>query len=101
LALGVPEETVYDDYLLSNYYRHDFHEFVLRWVSLYSFFRTDPADLLPLLEARREYLEESLDAIKEHYGSVDAYLTTALGVTPTMMDQIRNNLLMQTATSSG
>lgn len=94
LALGVPEETVFEDYMLTNQYRANFYGFVLRWVSLYSFFRTDPDDLVPLLEARPEYLRESLDAIREGYGSVDEYLANALDVTPTMMERIRSNLLL-------
>jgi protein-tyrosine phosphatase len=93
LSLGVPEKTVFEDYLLTNRYRADFHNWVLRWISLYSLFRTDPDDLVPLLEARREYLQESLDAIREKYGTVDEYLSTALDVTPSMREQIRANLL--------
>jgi protein-tyrosine phosphatase len=93
LALGVPEKTVFEDYMLTNHYRRNFYAFVLRWVSLYSMFRTDPDDLVPLLEARPEYLRESLDAIRENYGSVERYLETALDVTPAMMLEIRKNLL--------
>lgn len=85
----MPEKTVYQDYLLSRQYRRNFHQFVLRWVSLYSLFRTDPDDFVPLLEARREYLKESLDTIHERYGSVDECLTSALDITPSMRKQIR------------
>ncbi len=93
LALGVPEETVYEDYLLTNRYRESFRRFVLRWVPLYSLFRTNPEDLLPLLEARREYLETSLATITELHGSVDAYLEGPLGVTPVRRAALRENLL--------
>ncbi len=93
LALGVPEQTVFEDYMLTNQYRRNFYAFVLRWVSLYSLFRTNPDDLIPLLEARPEYLRESLDAIHEGYGSVEHYLEAALDVTPAMMLEIRENLL--------
>ena len=96
LSLGVPEKTVFEDYMLTNQYRRNFYQFVLRWVSIYSLFRTDPDDLVPLLEARREYLKESLDAIRDGYGSVDEYLTSALDVTPSMRDRIRENLLTDT-----
>jgi len=80
LALGVPEDTVFEDYLSTNYYQQNFFRFVLRWVPLYSFFRTDPNDLLPLLEARPEYLQAALDEMVARYGSVDAYLDQALGL---------------------
>jgi protein-tyrosine phosphatase len=93
LALGVPEKVVFEDYLLSNRYLEDFSNFVLRWVPLYSFFRTNPDDLLPLLEARRTYLEASLDTIRQQYGSVDTYLEYELGVTPARREQLRANLL--------
>lgn len=93
LALGVPRETVFEDYLKTNDYRRDFSSFVLRWTPLYSLFRTDPEDLLPLLEARREYLQASLDAIERTYGTVEAYLHDALGVTPERQAALEANLL--------
>jgi protein-tyrosine phosphatase len=93
LTLGVPEETIFEDYLLTNRYREDFQRFVLRWVPLYSLFRTEPEDLLPLLEARREYLQASLDAIDELHGSLDTYLADEVGVTPEIRAALRANLL--------
>jgi protein-tyrosine phosphatase len=93
LSLGVPEETVFEDYLMTNHYRAAFQRFVLRWVPFYSFFRTEPDDLLPLLEARREYLQTSLDAIDELHGSLDAYLTDEVGVTPEIRAALHANLL--------
>jgi len=93
LALGVPVETVFDDYLSTNYYQQNFFRFVLRWVPLYSFFRTDPNDLLPLLEARREYLQAALDEMSARYGSIDAYLEQALGVDTRMRAKLEQQLL--------
>jgi protein-tyrosine phosphatase len=93
LSLGVPEETVFEDYLLTNRYRAAFQRFVLRWVPFYSLFRTEPDDLLPLLEARRAYLQTSLDAIDELHGSLDAYLADEVGVTPEIRAALRANLL--------
>ncbi len=93
LALGVPEETVYEDYLATNRYRAAFTNTVLRWAPLYSLFRTRPEDLLPLLDARREYLEASFKQIRDDWGSVDAYLEDALGVTPGRREALRSSLL--------
>ena len=93
LTLGVPEEAVFEDYLLTNNYRKEYFAFVLRWAPLYSFFRTDPDDLLPLLEARPEYLAASLSAIRERYGLLDAYLAGPLGVTPERRAALERNLL--------
>lgn len=92
-ALGVPEHTVFEDYLLTNYYMQNFFRLVLRWVPLYSFFRTDPDDLLPLLEARREYLQISVDTIEEEYGSISDYLEQALGVDSRLRAQLQMQFL--------
>lgn len=95
LALGVPQETVFEDYLLTNRYQEDYRNFVLRWVPLASLFRTDPEDLLPLLEARRVYLQSSIDAMVELHGSVEGYLEEGLGVGPELRAALERNLLRQ------
>ena len=81
LALGVPEATVFQDYLATNWYRRDFTNMVLRFAPIYSLFRTEAEDVLPLLAARRDYLQASIDVMKQRYGSIDAYLEEALGLT--------------------
>jgi protein-tyrosine phosphatase len=93
LALGVPREIVYEDYLLTNTYLENFQRFVVRWTPLYSFFRTNTDDLLPLLEARRLYLETSLATIDALYGSFDGYLEHGLGVDAKRRAALRANLL--------
>lgn len=93
LAVGVPEATVFEDYLSTNRYQGNLFDFVRRWVPLYSFFRTDPDDLLPILEARPEYLRAALDVIAERHGNVDTYLEEALRVTPEMRATLRVQLL--------
>lgn len=93
LALGVPEQTVYEDYLATNRYRATYNNFVLRWVPLYSLFRTERKELLPLLDARAEYLDASFQEIRNRWGSVDVYLEEALGLTPERREALRANLL--------
>jgi len=55
--------------------------------------RTRPEDLLPLLEARREYLESALDAMVALHGSTDAYLEQALEVDARLRRALRDKLL--------
>lgn len=93
LALGVPEKTVMEDYLLTNVYTANDVERTLFYLRLW-FFSRDEAELLrPLLQVRRDYLQAAFDAIRERYGSVDAYLTEALGVDETKREQLRSMLL--------
>jgi protein tyrosine/serine phosphatase len=81
--------------MLTNRYREDYRNFVLRWVPLASLFRTDRDDLLPLLEARRSYLQTSIDTMVELYGSVDGYLEQALGVDAGLRQGLRERLLRE------
>ena len=88
-AVGVPRETVYEDFLLSNV-------FLERRTKLYSFlawfgslFRVPRKEIRPLLEVRREYLEAAFAAIDEKYGSLDAYLRDGLGIDETTLARLR------------
>ena len=81
LTLGVPEKTVMQDFLLSNQYRAAANEKSLAQLTPL----LDPSELevmRSLLEVRPEYLQSALDAMKQRYGSVDAYLRKGLGITP-------------------
>jgi len=93
LALGVPVETVLEDYQLSNVCNAALTRRTLRRVLFGTFFRVRPSAMRPLLEARPEYLRAALDAIAERWGSVDVYLREALGVTDAMRGRLRDTLL--------
>jgi len=92
-ALGVPQKTVYEDYLATNRYRANYKKWITRLVPIYSLFRTRGEDLEPLLDARRPYLEASYETIEAHYGSVDAYLEKRLGLTPEKRAQLNQAFL--------
>jgi protein-tyrosine phosphatase len=90
LSLGVPVDAVVDDYLESNARLAARHQQFLTQM------RETMGDLEPLrelLEVRREYLEAGLDAILDDYGSVDAYLRDALGVTDDAKARFREDVL--------
>jgi protein-tyrosine phosphatase len=93
LALGVPEKTVMQDYLLTNVYTASDIERTLFYLRLWLFSRDEAELLRPLLQVRRDYLQAAFDAIHEHYGSVDAYLTHALGVDEAKRERLRSMLL--------
>jgi protein-tyrosine phosphatase len=79
-SLGVPLETVYEDFLLTNHYTGAEIERTLWIIRLVSLFRTDPEQVRPVLGVERAYLEAAFGAVDEHYGSFDAYRREALGV---------------------
>ncbi|MBW2314473.1 MAG: tyrosine-protein phosphatase [Deltaproteobacteria bacterium] len=92
-ALGVPEKTVYEDYMATNRYRADYKKWIMRLVPIYSLFRTRGEAMAPLLDARRPYLEASFETIEAHYGSVDVYLEQRLGLTPAKREHLRQIFL--------
>jgi protein-tyrosine phosphatase len=79
-TLGVPEETVYEDFLLTNHYTARKIERTLLTIRLVSLFRVDPERVRPVLGVERGYLEAAFDEITKRYGSFDAYRRDALGL---------------------
>jgi protein-tyrosine phosphatase len=72
MAAGVPRATIMEDYLLTNAFRRDV---------AYLFSPETPKEVIDALTgARREYLEAAFDAIDRAYGSGEAYLRQALGL---------------------
>jgi len=92
-ALGVPRETIFRDYLLTNHYAHEHIERTLLFIRFASFFRTDPERVRPLLDVRREYLEAAFAAIEASYGSVERYLREGLHVSNAERARLRASLL--------
>lgn len=87
LALGVPEDEIREQYLLSN-----------RAVdALRRQGENDPGEwhevLRPLLEVREEYLDASLAAVRSAWGDTDTYLREALGLSDDRRARLRDQLL--------
>jgi len=89
-ALGVPKQTVIDDYLLTNDYTKDKNASTLASVKS---LMADPELLRPVLEVRPEYIGASFAEVKKHYGSFDNYLRTVLGISRSELAKLKKNLL--------
>jgi protein-tyrosine phosphatase len=93
LSLGVPQETVMEDYLVSN----QFLSTRAGWYSLLahiaSFFRTPRDEVRALLEVKPAYLEAAIDAIDRHYGNLDNYLKECLQIDGETLARLRQILL--------
>lgn len=68
-ALGVPEQTVMEDYLASNGYL----------AGKYSRYAERFPQLKGMLEVKPNYLSAGIDSIRTAYGSVETYLREELG----------------------
>lgn len=100
LVLGVAEEVIMEDYLLSNAYRaremqRELSDFKKRQPAgrdeLVA--RRDARVFQALLEARREYLQAAFDEMVREYGSIEAYLHDGLGVTQEQRKKLQDQLL--------
>ena len=69
-ALGVDEQTILKDYLLSNTYL----------ANKYAGLKSQYPTISSLFEVKPEFLQAGLDKIKKDHGSVENYLTKVLGV---------------------
>jgi protein-tyrosine phosphatase len=93
-VLGVPQETIFADYELTNAVldldarlpriKSRMEERLGRELNAEA--------LLPMLGVNVEYLRGSLDEIEERSGSIDAYLESTLGVGPRERDALREKL---------
>jgi protein-tyrosine phosphatase len=71
-ALGVPRETIYADYLMSNRYYHPAANPMMA--------QLPPEVVEALMGVDESYLRATFTAIESQYGTVEAYLDTQLGV---------------------
>jgi len=79
-SLGVDEQTIINDYLLSNKYL----------ANKYAKYKVALPALSPLFEVKPQFLKAGIDRIKKDHGSVENYLTEVLNVD---LSKMRNKYL--------
>lgn len=99
-ALGVPWDTVREDYLLSNEYRHD--EVQIRLAQLQQMAATkqgiapaqvDMVNMKGFLIQNGSYIDASKDEIRRDYGSFVGYVEHGLGLSQQELFQLQESLL--------
>jgi len=91
LFLGVGEEDVFHDYLLTN------QQLLPALQPLLDQFRSvggDPNDLKQVLGVDRSYLATAIDLMKDRYGTIDGYMREALELDDEVLDTLRSRLLV-------
>jgi protein-tyrosine phosphatase len=98
--LGVPWETVREDYLLSNYYRREENEREIKNMREDIAKRqgippekVDMTSYEAMFFVKPEYLDAAHDEVIRRYGSMDSYLRKGIGLSGEMIDRLRNELL--------
>jgi protein-tyrosine phosphatase len=92
LALGVSQEVVMRDYMLTQRFFSP-HQEIDRLRQKYQMQQLDTESILPMLEVHEDYLSRALMAIAQDYPSVEVYLKEALGVGSTEVAELRARYL--------
>jgi len=99
-ALGVPWETVGEDYLLSNKYRKaETEKRLAKLRELAAKNQKVPAEKVDMTNINAfyilqgNYIDATRDEILTKYGSIDGYLTKGLGLTKHGIEKLRDRLL--------
>ena len=90
--LGVPRETVFDDYLLTNRFADFGRLFDASRGGYDQYGSVDPEVLRPLLAADADYLDAMFESLDRDHGGLDAYLA-AIGVDDRAQGLIRERVL--------
>ena len=90
-ALGVPYETIMSDYLATNYYRKSDNEKMIH--SMVQYMHVDEGVAKDLSSAKKEYLDETFNAIKLQYGSVENFLKGPLGLDDEKVNILKKKFL--------
>lgn len=92
-VLGVPRETVMEDFLLTNHYTKRATDRRLLMMRVFSLFRIDAEKLRPLFGVERAYLEAAFEAIEKNWGDFETYRRDALGLDDAELTAFRDAVL--------
>ncbi|HWK04664.1 MAG TPA: tyrosine-protein phosphatase [Puia sp.] len=90
-TLGVPYETILNDYTATNYYRSAENEKMVH--SMIQGMHISEPVAREMLGAKREYLEANFNAIKQQYGSIDNFLRGPVGLDDAKIKQLKSKFL--------
>jgi protein-tyrosine phosphatase len=94
--LGVPRETVFDDYLRTNDYLLPYYA---KHIDAFAAAGGDRAILTAILGVKREYLEASFDEMQQRYGTIERYFAEALGI-DSAAQAVMRSLYLETTEAS-
>ncbi|PEY39618.1 protein-tyrosine-phosphatase [Bacillus cereus] len=93
LLLGVSEETVMQDYLLSNGFREKLNQKMMAFLGAKLQNEESKEILGAMFEARAEYLQAAIDEITRKFGSIEMCAEKGLGFTREQLENMKTLLL--------
>ncbi len=91
LLLGVSDEDVLDDYLLTN---ESLVPALQPMVDKFASIGGDPQLLAPVIGVRKEYLDAARAEMESRYGNIEGYFSTGLGLSAQTIDALRSGLVV-------
>jgi protein-tyrosine phosphatase len=92
ITLGVPYETVLEDFLMSNRTLEDFHNNMFNEAAKYVS-EEELARFKDALLLQENYLQASMDSIVRKYGNFESYLAEEFGITQEIRERIKDYCL--------
>ena len=92
-TLGVPVETVMEDYMKTNEFIADTVDRIIRKVRTRSLFRNDGEVLRPLLGVEERYLGNAFNTIDKEWGNFETYARDGLGLSTSDIESLRDRFL--------
>jgi len=92
-VLGVPRETVIEDYILTERFFEGLCRLVKTDPTSSRFTAVDPSIWDPMLRADAAYIEATFDTLTQRHGSVGGYLREVLGIDDQLQSAVRLKLL--------
>ena len=93
LTLGVPIRSMMHDYLKTNEHLHEIKDEFEKRLKKFSLFGVSIEKLLPLFEAKAEYLEAAFEQLRLEFGTIDDFIRGGLNFSDEDRFRLKNNLL--------
>ena len=88
--LGVPRDTIIQDYLATNIYTEKEIDKKLLQIELFSFFQADTESLRKVMGVEERYILAAFNQIDKEWGGMDRYIKEGLSLSDTDVEQIRS-----------
>ncbi len=94
-TLGVPRETIYEDYMKTNVYHDEEMNHMVRYLESKMIVDNQTMDKIRLLyRVKEEYLDCVFETIEKDYGSVEQFMKKALYMNPKTIEALRKKYLV-------
>lgn len=93
LLVGIPYETVVQEYLMTNHFYETRMEKLIKVMKWLTLFQVPPGRMKLILTAQRKDLDEVHDSIIRKYGSIETYLCEICEIEQNIILKLKNLLL--------